>query len=100
MWVVDALIFFLPEVPAYFIATALMQRLGHPPSITFKHSLAGTLALFAAVSVPAMFFNATKFSALDDLVIIGFLATIGLTTARAEGDEACVAEVVTSSVGV
>ena len=27
-------------------------------------------------------------------------ATIGVTTARAEGDEACVAEVVTSSVGV
>ena len=77
MWVVDALIFFLPEVPAYFVVTALMQRLGPPPSLTFKHSLAGTLALFAAVSVPAMFFNATKFSALDDLVMIFFLATIG-----------------------
>ena len=77
MWIVDALLFFLPGVPAFFVANALMQRLGQPPSAAFKQSFAGTFALFAVGSVPAMFFNDPKLSALDDLVMTGFLATIG-----------------------
>lgn len=75
----------------------------------FAATSEGTPTTIKACSCPfeeMAFHDPERVCGLDRSIWKGILsvyaphATLGLTTARAEGDEACVAEVVTHSVGV